>query len=108
MRQLRVLGIEMHGDAAERGDDVAHPGEPSRAQRRGKRLQRRVGLEVEDRAEFGVDRRVAERREPEGLEELLQWICGTATPIMQSRDTMAASFCSLQPPVPAGRAGSTM
>ena len=97
----------MHGDAAERGHHVADPGQRAGAQRHRQRLQRLVGLDIERFAEFGVDGRIAERRQAQGLEELFQLRRGTATPIMQSRVTIEASRSSLQASVPAGRIGST-
>jgi len=102
-----VIRIEMHRDAAERGNDIADPRQAERAQRPGKRLQRGIGLQVHRLRELGVHRRIAERRQAQALQQLLQWSSGTATPIMQSRVTIEASFSSLQPSVPAGRFGST-
>ena len=102
-----MVRIEMQGDAAQRRNDIAEPRDGTRPQRGGQRLQRTVELEVKRVAELGVHRRVADRREAQGLEELFQDACGCATPIMQSRVTIEASRSPLQPSVSAGRIGST-
>jgi len=44
------------------------------AQRRRQRLQRLVGFQVKPIAELGVDRRIAERRQAQGLEEIFQTV----------------------------------
>jgi hypothetical protein len=97
----------MHRDAAQRRHHVADPGQRTRAQGCCQRLQRLVGLEVQLVAKFGVNGRIAKRRQAQRLEKFLQENLGTATPIMQSRVTMAARRSSLQLSVPAGRIGST-
>ena len=100
------------GGAGRRGKNLVHAVRIRQPFERRQRLQRGVRLQIEGIAEFGVQSRIAERREAQRLEELLQRAisrtAGTATPIMQSRVTIEASLSSLQPSVPAGRIGSTM
>ena len=71
-RKIRMKRIEMQGDPAKRGHHVADPRHGARPDGGGKRLERPVEFQIQRIAELCVHRRVAERREAQGLEEFFQ------------------------------------